>query len=138
VGFYNPKTKEKSLDTERITHWIGVGAKPSGTVHNMLIKEGIIKGDTINVLPQKSPVKKEELKEASGEPQVASSGDGAAAEESGENKPPTEGAEAPKAQADQPAAEKKEEPEQNKEELKQESEEAPAQEADGTEEKKVA
>jgi len=59
VGFYNPKTKEKKLDEEKIKHWISKGAQPSGTVHNMLIKAGIIKGETINVLPQKSPVVKE-------------------------------------------------------------------------------
>ncbi|PCI28703.1 30S ribosomal protein S16 [Candidatus Kaiserbacteria bacterium] len=59
VGFYNPKTKEKKLDEEKIKHWISKGAQPSGTVHNMLIKAGIIKGQTINVLPQKSPVVKE-------------------------------------------------------------------------------
>ncbi|MBL4644493.1 MAG: 30S ribosomal protein S16 [Candidatus Pacebacteria bacterium] len=59
VGFYNPKTKEQKLDAERITHWIANGAQPSGTVHNMLLKAGIIKGKTINVLPQKSPVVKD-------------------------------------------------------------------------------
>ncbi|PCI90126.1 30S ribosomal protein S16 [Candidatus Kaiserbacteria bacterium] len=59
VGFYNPKTKEQKLNAERITHWISNGAQPSGTVHNMLLKAGIIEGKTINVLPQKSPVVKE-------------------------------------------------------------------------------
>lgn len=56
VGFYNPKTKEQKLEADRITSWIEKGAQASGTVHNMLIKAGIVKGDTINVLPQKSPV----------------------------------------------------------------------------------
>lgn len=56
VGFYNPKTKEQQLQEDRIKHWIASGAQPSPTVHNMLIKAGIIEGKTINVLPQKSPV----------------------------------------------------------------------------------
>ncbi|QSH39432.1 30S ribosomal protein S16 [Candidatus Kaiserbacteria bacterium] len=63
VGFYNPKTKEQKLDEVRIKHWIENGAQASGTVHNMLVKAGIIKADTINVLPQKSPVVKEQAEE---------------------------------------------------------------------------
>ena len=60
VGFYNPKTKDQKLEIEKIKHWLEKGAQASGTVHNMLIKAGVIKGDTVNVLPQKSPVVKEE------------------------------------------------------------------------------
>ena len=44
VGFYNPKTKEKVLKAERIKYWLSVGAKPSDTVHNLLISEKIIEG----------------------------------------------------------------------------------------------
>jgi small subunit ribosomal protein S16 len=52
VGTYNPKSKERNLNTERIAYWMSVGAQPSDTVHNMLISEGVIKGDKINVLPK--------------------------------------------------------------------------------------
>ena len=51
VGTYNPKSKERVLDTERIKHWLSVGAQPSATVHNMLVSLGIITGKKINVLP---------------------------------------------------------------------------------------
>jgi small subunit ribosomal protein S16 len=51
VGSYNPKTKERMLDAERIKYWISVGAKPSATVHNMLVSQGIIQGKKINILP---------------------------------------------------------------------------------------
>ena len=60
VGTYNPKTKERILNAERIKYWLSVGAKASGTMHNMLISVGIIEGKKINVLPKKSPPKKEE------------------------------------------------------------------------------
>jgi len=60
VGTFNPRTKETQLNTERIKYWVSVGAQPSGRVHNMLIKAGIIKGKAINVLPHKSPVIDEE------------------------------------------------------------------------------
>lgn len=47
VGFYNPSTKEKILHKERITYWIGVGAQPSPTVHNMLVGDNIRTGTKI-------------------------------------------------------------------------------------------
>lgn len=42
IGFYNPKTKEKVLNAERAKYWISKGAQPSATVHNMLVKEGVL------------------------------------------------------------------------------------------------
>ena len=54
VGTYNPKTKARVLDGERIKYWISVGAKASGTMHNMLISAGIISGKKVNVLPKKT------------------------------------------------------------------------------------
>ena len=39
VGFWNPLTKEKVLKSERIKYWLSVGAKPSPTVHNLLVTE---------------------------------------------------------------------------------------------------
>ena len=60
VGTYNPKSKERTLDAERIKYWISKGAKPSGTMHNMLISAGIISGKKVNVLPKKTVPKKEE------------------------------------------------------------------------------
>lgn len=59
VGTYNPKTKVKNLVADRIKYWLSVGAQASGTVHNMLVSAGIISGKKINVLPRKSPPKKE-------------------------------------------------------------------------------
>lgn len=60
VGSYNPKSKERTLNEERITYWISKGAQLSGTMHNMLISAGIIKGKKINVLPKKTVAKTEE------------------------------------------------------------------------------
>ena len=51
VCTYDPKSKQRVLDTERIKHWLSVGAKPSATVHNMLVSLGIIDAKKINVLP---------------------------------------------------------------------------------------
>jgi small subunit ribosomal protein S16 len=60
VGTYDPKSKKRELNAERIKYWMSVGAKPSATVHNMLVSLGIVSGKKINVLPAyKEPVKEE-------------------------------------------------------------------------------
>src|SRR3989344_7292785 len=66
VGTYNPKTKERALNDERIKYWLSVGAKASGTMHNMLISAGIIEGKKVNVLPRKSPPAKENEQKETG------------------------------------------------------------------------
>jgi small subunit ribosomal protein S16 len=49
LGNYNPQTKEATLDVERIKYWIGLGAQPSKTLHNLLITKGIIDGKKVGV-----------------------------------------------------------------------------------------
>ncbi len=55
LGSYNPRTKERTLDTERTKYWISKGAQATGTMHNMLVSAGVISGKKVNVLPRKSP-----------------------------------------------------------------------------------
>ncbi|MBC8465215.1 MAG: 30S ribosomal protein S16 [Parcubacteria group bacterium] len=59
LGSYNPRFNNPTLKEDRIKEWIGKGAQASGTVHNILVGAGIIKGKKVNVLPKKSPIKKE-------------------------------------------------------------------------------
>lgn len=61
VGFWNPLTKQKLLKKERIKYWLSVGAKSSDTVHNLLVKENILKDKKIAV-HKKTKKKKEEAK----------------------------------------------------------------------------
>ncbi|MCI0542389.1 30S ribosomal protein S16 [bacterium] len=63
LGNYDARKGSPHLQTERIKYWLSVGAKTSGTVHNLLLSEKIIEGKKINVLPKKSPPKKEVVKE---------------------------------------------------------------------------
>ena len=44
LGHYSPVNKEKKLElkVERVKYWLSVGAQPSNTVHNLLLKNGII------------------------------------------------------------------------------------------------
>lgn len=51
VGTYNPRTEPNSLslNEERIKYWLSVGAKPTDTVHNLLVGAGMIKDKKRNV-----------------------------------------------------------------------------------------
>ena len=42
LGTYNPHTKKVDFKVDRIKHWLGLGATTSATVHNLLVKEGVI------------------------------------------------------------------------------------------------
>ncbi len=44
LGSYHPKTKQVTLNEERILYWISNGTKVSDTVYNLLVKKGMIKG----------------------------------------------------------------------------------------------
>lgn len=59
LGFYNVKQGIFEAKADRVKHWISVGAQASPTVHNLLVTKKVIDGKKINVLPKKSPVKKE-------------------------------------------------------------------------------
>ena len=60
LGTYNPRTKALGLNEGRVKHWIAMGAKPTGSIHNLLITKGVITGKKVNVLPKKTVPKKEE------------------------------------------------------------------------------
>ncbi len=47
LGHYNPRTNPPtiSLKSDRITHWISVGAQCSDTVWNLLLDQGLVKGE---------------------------------------------------------------------------------------------
>lgn len=59
LGTYDPRSDEHDLRDERIEHWLSEGAQPSDTVHNLLVKAGILEEETVNPLPNKSPVEGE-------------------------------------------------------------------------------
>jgi small subunit ribosomal protein S16 len=42
LGSHNPHSKETVLKTDRIKYWIEKGALASDTVHNLLVKNGVI------------------------------------------------------------------------------------------------
>lgn len=58
IGNYDPKTKTLNLNKERVKYWLGVGAKPSPRVFNILIEKNILEGKKI-LLHKKKKVKEE-------------------------------------------------------------------------------
>lgn len=90
LGSYNARQGKPALKAERIKHWMSVGAKVSGTVHNLLIDAKVLTGKKINVLNKKTPIVKEQPAEA---PKAEAP------------KAEAPKAEAPKAEVEAPAAE---------------------------------
>lgn len=79
LGSYDPHSKVAVLKGERILHWIGQGAEVSDSVHNLLVREGVLKDGKKRAIKMEKPtVKEEETKEE------------APAEEKAEEKPAEE------------------------------------------------
>lgn len=82
LGHYNPHQKEVGLKKERIKYWISKGAQASDTVHNLLVKEEIIKGPKIK---KKIKIKKKKTTEKPKEKAPAKTQDSSEEPESKEN-----------------------------------------------------
>src|SRR3989344_9223258 len=63
LGSYNARRGAPVINVERAKHWLSVGAKASGTVHNLLVDLKAVTGRKINVLGQKT-IPKEPYAEA--------------------------------------------------------------------------
>jgi len=59
LGTYNPRSKALTLNEVRVKEWIAKGAQPTDSIRNLLITKGVIEGKKVNVLPKKTPQKKE-------------------------------------------------------------------------------
>jgi small subunit ribosomal protein S16 len=127
VGTYNPMVPKEheqrmTLNSERITFWLGQGAKPTDRVHKMLAAAGLTEAPVIRDQPKKSaPGKKRADREAQAAEAAAAAAEATAAEAAA-------AAEAKAAAAAAPAEEAPAE-EAPAEEAAAPAEEAPAEEA---------
>ena len=81
IGSYNPKLGTIILDKEKAAQWLSQGVQASGTMHNILVSQGVIDAKKINVLPRKSPIVDEEaIKKAEEEAAAKAEAEKAAAE----------------------------------------------------------
>ncbi len=71
VGTHDPVNKETVIDAEKTRSWIAKGAQPTDTVHNLLVKHGVITGrkkkvhdkDPVEAKKEEKPKEDEEKKE---------------------------------------------------------------------------
>lgn len=47
IGWFNPIIDKGEFKAERVKYWLSVGAKPSPTVHNLLVRFKVIDGKKI-------------------------------------------------------------------------------------------
>ena len=86
VGTYNPMVPKEheqrmTLNSERITFWLGQGAKPTDRVHKMLAAAGLAEAPVIRDQPKKSaPGKKRAEREAEAASAAEAAAEAAAAE----------------------------------------------------------
>lgn len=111
LGNYDARRNDETqLKKERIQHWIAQGAQVSDTVHNLLVSHDVIKGEKKNVLPQKTPIRKEvPAEEAPAVAPAAPVAEAAPAEEAPAEEAPAVVEETPAAE-EAPAAEAPAEP----------------------------
>lgn len=70
LGFRNPLSKETVLRKERIKYWLSQGAQPTGSVHNLLVSEGIIEAKKVKVTKvNQKKLQKKQAEAKSSEPQ---------------------------------------------------------------------
>ena len=58
IGYYDPveQPAKAKIDVERARHWLGVGAKPSETVRDLLKRARIIDGFQVREGEKESPI----------------------------------------------------------------------------------
>lgn len=82
VGTYNPRTKAVTLKSDAIKGWIAKGAQVSDSLHNLLVKEGIIDAPKTAAVVSKSNLEKNVAKrKAEEEAAAAKAAEPAVAEE---------------------------------------------------------
>lgn len=78
LGAYNPSAKTATFNKERVLHWLGVGAHATPTVHNLLVKEGIVSKAKIAIKIRKKAASAEKDASAAPVPGAASAAESAA------------------------------------------------------------
>ncbi len=59
VGSYDARKGTPQIDGERVKYWMEKGARPSDTVHNLLIDAKVITGKKVNAMNKKTKVVKD-------------------------------------------------------------------------------
>lgn len=130
LGHYDAIRKTTTIaDADKIKMHIANGAQVTDTLHNILVKEGVIDGKKVNPLPKKSPIIDHEAIAAAKEAEEKAAADALAAKEAEEAaQAEAEAAEAEPVAEEPVAEEAPEEPATEEEAPAEEVVEEPAQE----------
>lgn len=60
LGAYDPRGGKTEIKKDRVKYWLSVGAKATGTVHNILVNNKVVEGKKINVMPKRKSKEKTE------------------------------------------------------------------------------
>ncbi|MDD4062176.1 MAG: 30S ribosomal protein S16 [Candidatus Pacebacteria bacterium] len=91
VGFYDPTTKQRNINSERVKYWLGNGVQVSDTVFNMFVDEKIVDGPKRpkhSVSKKEQPVEEEKKEETKTEEKPVE--ESASVEEEEKEEVPTE------------------------------------------------
>ncbi len=64
LGSYHPKTKAAIFKKDRVSYWLGVGAQPTVTVHNLLVAQGVVSTAKLPIKMKKAVVAETPVAEA--------------------------------------------------------------------------
>ncbi len=53
LGWFDPHSKKFEIENEKVEHWLKVGARPTNSAHNLLVKAGLIAEPKIAVHSRK-------------------------------------------------------------------------------------
>jgi len=62
LGWYDPRQNKYDINKEKALQWLKNGAHPTASVHNLLIRAGIIRGKKMAVHKKPKPQKEGEAK----------------------------------------------------------------------------
>jgi small subunit ribosomal protein S16 len=106
VGTYNPKTKAVTLKPDAIKDWMAKGAQVSPSLHNLLVKEGVVVGaKSAKVVSQQNLGKNIAKKKAEDEAAAAKAAEDAAKAEAAAQAAAEAAAAAEVVPSEEPAAE---------------------------------
>ena len=54
LGAYDPRVKQLTVEKDRVSHWVKLGAQPTTTVWNLFVKNGIVAGKALAIKMKKA------------------------------------------------------------------------------------
>lgn len=96
LGTYDPRRKIAELKADRVQYWIGKGAQMTATVNNLMVAQGVVKGDKVRAGKSQPGKKRQaELDKIKADEEAKKAAEAAAAEAPAEEATPEAPVETP-------------------------------------------